>query len=47
MIPPFVRYILLTVACAIMAAAVIRIGRHMIKDISDMIDHDDEKEKAD
>ena len=47
MIPPFVRYILLTVACVIMAAAVIWIGRHMIKDISDMLDYDGEKEKAD
>ena len=48
MISPVVRYILLTVACAVMAAAIIWIGRHMGADLSDMLEpDDDDKKKAD
>lgn len=48
MIPPLVRYILLTIACVVMVAAVIWIGRHMVADLSDMLEpDDDEKKKAD
>lgn len=42
MIPPLVRYTLLTVACVVMAAAIIWIGRHMVADLSEFIENDKE-----
>ena len=45
MIPPLVRYILLTIACAVMAAAIIWIDRHMVADLSDLLEPDDDKKK--
>ena len=42
MIPPFVRYILLTIACVVMATAIIWIGRHMVADLSELIENDKE-----
>ncbi|MBR1533832.1 MAG: hypothetical protein IJ639_05680 [Ruminococcus sp.] len=47
MISPIAKYILLTIAFVVMSAAIIWIGRHIIADLSDMLDHSDENEKAD
>ena len=47
MIPPVIRYILLTIACVIMSSAVIWIGRHMIAYLNELLELDDEKEKTD